>query len=448
VINGNLSAFKGKRVLLLQGPLGPFFKRLAGDLELAGAQVCKIDFNGGDWLFSPSNAIAFRGQMQEWPAFFEQVLIARKINTVLLFGDCRPVHRMAHEVAARRKLEIGVFEEGYVRPDYITLERFGVNGHSQIPRSPNFYLNTSQVDVPPTIKAGNTYWYAVCWAVLYYAFSALLWPIFRHYRHHRPLTLSEAWPWIRSAWRKLDCALKERGVQEELATALAGRFFLVPLQVHNDAQIHVHSHFDSVHAFIENVVSSFARNAPAATVLAIKHHPMDRGYHDHTRLIGQLARTYGIQDRVRYIHDQHLPTLLGHARGVVVVNSTVGLSALDHGTPLKVCGTALYDIQGLTYQGSLDDFWNHAEANSVNRMLFERFRSYLIQCTQLNGSFYRRLDPAGSCTGLIWPTSPKKDETVGSPGGESPQHVLPDMPLNLQVFPDIAGKREAMRSVI
>lgn len=46
-------------------------------------------------------------------------------------------------------------------------------------------------------------------------------------------------------------------------------------------------------------------------------------------------------DIIFYIHDQHLPALLEHARGAMMINSTVGLSAIHHNTPLKVCGTAI-----------------------------------------------------------------------------------------------------------
>jgi len=48
MIHGGLPASRGKRVLLLQGPQGPFFRRLAADLTEAGAVVHKVNFNGGD----------------------------------------------------------------------------------------------------------------------------------------------------------------------------------------------------------------------------------------------------------------------------------------------------------------------------------------------------------------------------------------------------------------
>ena len=95
-----------------------------------------------------------------------------------------------------------------------------------------------------------------------------------------------------------------------------------------------------------------------------------------------------------YIHDQHLPSLLKAARGVVVVNSTVGLSALGHGAPVKVCGAALYDMPGLTYQGKLRSFWHLAHTAAPEPDLVLRFKQALVSRTQLNGSFYRKIAQA------------------------------------------------------
>jgi len=402
MIAGGIEAFRGKRVLLLQGPLGPFFSRLARDLTSAGASVVKVNFNGGDWAFSRRNVVNFRGGESEWPAFFDNLLTKYEIDVVMLFGDCRPIHRVAHEIAHRRAIEIGVFEEGYIRPDYITLERFGVNGHSLIPRDPAFYFSTPLIPAEPTRALGKTYWFAVLWAILYYAASVLLWPSFRHYRHHRPLNAWEGLPWLRGVWRKWHAAYRERGWQARLSGELSKRYFLVALQVHTDAQVHVHSAFESVEQFLRLVMSSFAANAPADAYLSIKHHPLDRAYHDYARLIVAYAKALGVDERVVYIHDQHLPTLLDHARGVVVINSTVGLSAIHHGTPTKVCGDAIYDLPGLSYQGGLDDFWRDSAQFEVSQELYQRFRSYVIHGTQLNGSFYRRLDVPSSAAGLIW----------------------------------------------
>ena len=404
MIAPGVCAFRGKRVLLLQGPVGPFFWRLAKDLTQVGAKVFKINFNGGDWAFYPSGAINFFGRAEDWPVYFESTLDRLYIDVVILFGDCRPIHKVAHEIAHRRNLKIGVFEEGYVRPDYVTLEKFGVNDHSLLPRYPEFYLNTKLPLVEPPVRINNTFLYTVLWAILYYFVAGLLKPVFRHYQHHRPLTWLEALPWFRSYWRKGLYTVKEQGVLTHITGTLKESYFLVPLQVNNDAQVVTHSDFTSIVNFVEEVMSSFAQHAPVETTLVIKHHPMDRAYHDYSKLIIERARQLGLNERCIYIHDQNLPKLLQFARGVVVINSTVGLSALHHSTPLKVCGHANYDLKGLTYQGSLDDFWIKARECEPDSHLLQCFQRYIVNYTQLNGSFYRRLHPEMSATGFSWKT--------------------------------------------
>lgn len=384
----HVDTLQGKRVLLLQGPVGPFFRRLARQLRAAGAEVHKVNFNGGDCLFYAGQALRWRGPMESWPQHFAALLERLSIDVVLLFGDCRPIHRAACRVAQQRGIKVGAFEEGYVRPNFITFERFGVNGYSLIPRRPDFYTRLTGEVRALEREVGNTFWWAALWATLYYTASAVAYPLFSRYRHHRPLTLLEAWPWLRSGWRKLAYAWSERGLMRTLTGELSRKFFLVPLQLSSDSQVSEHSRFASVADFVSHVVGSFAQHAPRDTTLVIKHHPLDRGYHDYGRLIRTLARQKGLRGRLFYVHDQHLPTLFVHMRGAVVINSTVGFSALTHGAPLKTLGVAIYDLQGLTFEGTLDQFWSAAAHFRPNADLLQRFRDYLIEQTQINGSFY------------------------------------------------------------
>ena len=404
MISEGMRAFAGRRVLLLQGPVGPFFARLTADLRSVGATVHKVNFNAGDWFFYRTGAVNYRGTTEQWPAAFDQILHELGIEIVLLFGDCRPIHECVREVAARAGVELGVFEEGYVRPNFITLERFGVNGFSQFPRTPAAY-KTAATPLR-THAVGDTYWFMARYAAFYYVAAWLGRWLFPHYEHHRPIGATALWPWVRSAWRKLWFQWTERGTTARLSGELSGRYFLAPLQVFNDAQVEVHANFQGIEGFIQATMDSFAKHAPSGTVLVFKHHPMDRGHRDYQALIDHMAQLYGIRGRVHYIHDQHLPTLLRHARGVVVINSTTGMSALHHGLPTYVTGTALYDMPGLTYQGELDEFWLQASAHQPDHALFNRYRKHLIAATQINGSFYKPLSQTITTSGLAWTTRP------------------------------------------
>jgi capsular polysaccharide export protein len=405
MVHRGLKSFKEKQVLMLQGPVGPFFKNLAYDLEAVGATVLKVNFNGGDWFFSDTaNSIDFTGSVKEWPDFFQSLLRKHWIDTVILFGDCREHHSIAHSIATEKGIELGVFEEGYIRPDFITFEEYGVNGNSKISNDPAFYfgLDDNDIELPEVHHVGYTFWHAVKWAILYYFFSALLYPKFWSYRHHRPLNPFEGLYWIRSFWRKWFYKWKERKIESLAVSSMSKQYYLAPLQIATDAQIKYYYQHKSIEHFMKKVIHSFAQNAPKKTWLLIKHHPLDRGYHDYDRYIYRLAQQNNVSDRVKYIHDQHLPTLLNNARGCVLINSTVGLSAIHHNAPLKVCGEAIYDLEGLVYQGDIDTFWNEAENFIVDKELYLRFKGYLINHKQLNGNFYKPLNESKLKSGIVW----------------------------------------------
>jgi capsular polysaccharide export protein len=101
-----------------------------------------------------------------------------------------------------------------------------------------------------------------------------------------------------------------------------------------------------------------------------------------------------------------------------VVNSTAGLSAVGEGVPVKVCGEAIYDIQGLTFQGALDAFWPHAHLARPNPKLYRAFRAYLISHTQHQGSFYKRLEGVSYHSGVMW----------ADHGSSAPHHVASELP--------------------
>lgn len=377
-----------KRVLMLQGPMGNFFNRVAAWLEEHDIAVRKINFNGGDWLFHHRlQATNYRETLGTFPAFLTQFLQEHQIDGIVCFGDCRHYHTAAAELAALMGIPFFAFEEGYVRPNYITLERGGVNMHSLLPRSPGFYRSLPEIDVPQPQATHASFGRAAWSAMAYYLAGWALHGFYPHYRHHKIFSVVyEAKAWVRSFGRKHINYWRDRPVFDALLKHQDGQFFAVALQVYNDSQVHHHSHYHDIREFITEVLGSFAQHADKNHHLVFKHHPMDRGQRDYRRLLTSLSAQHGVAGRVHYVHDVHLPTLLRHSRGVVTINSTVGLSALYHDKPLRVMGRALYDLPGLTFQGELAQFWS--AQSRVDKVLWRRFRSFLITQTQLNGAFY------------------------------------------------------------
>jgi capsule polysaccharide modification protein KpsS len=385
--------------------MGPFFARLDEELRSLGHEVTRVAFNGGDLLFHHGeNVVAFRGAIDALPAFLAELVAARAIDTLIVFGDGRPIHRVALREASRLGVEVYVFEEGYLRPDWITLERDGVNDYSTMARDPEAYRGQPKPPLSVT-PVGATFGRNGVFATLYVVAMWLARPFFRPYVHHRPLTpLGETFYWIRSLVRKYLYRFLERGAQPMLTGELRGRFFLVPLQVHCDYQL-AHSDYASIEDFALEVIASFATHAPSDTHLVLKHHPMDRPYRNYARLFAEAAKRHAIQGRLHYIHDQHLPSLLDAARGVIVMNSTVGLQALHHGTPVLALGRGVFVMPGLTYGGRLEEFF--VDPVGLDPEVYAGFRHHLLRACQANGSFAKRLPGISTPTGVRWhPSAP------------------------------------------
>jgi len=120
--------------LFLQGPHGPFFSALGKMLRRAGAQVWRVGFNAGDraFWFHPRSYIPYLGTQDAWPDNFDAMLDERKVTDIVLYGDTRPIHAQAIARARARGVQVHVFEEGYIRPFWVTYAnragQFGYGG--------------------------------------------------------------------------------------------------------------------------------------------------------------------------------------------------------------------------------------------------------------------------------------------------------------------------------
>lgn len=414
-----------RNVLLLQGPVGPFFKKFSNQLEALGHNVLKVNLNGGDlYYYRHGKYLNFTSNASVWPAWIESVMVGREIERIYLFGDCRRYHRQAIDIAKRLGVEVYVFEEGYVRPNYVTLEKDGVNGFTSACDKNGIHDCLEQTELRsddlPSEPVANVFKAAARHCVQYYIAASVLSGMFKHYEHHRSLNIfTEGLYWIRSGLRKITYRFTERKTGQSI---LSGdqKYFLLPLQVHSDMQVRQHSEFQSIEKYLEHVISSFSRSKQEDYSLVIKHHPYDRGYKNYKSIIKKMALVYGLENRLHYVHDTDLPALLQNARGSVLINSTVGISSLYHGTPVKALGDAIYDFKGLTSQSTLEEFWKNPGV--VDQELFNRFRRYLIDKTQVNGSLYIDVKNADE-SGLNWPTA-LAAEHFGEPARRNPATVV------------------------
>ncbi|MBO9579611.1 MAG: capsular biosynthesis protein [Sphingobium sp.] len=371
--------------LFLQGPPGPFFAHLAAGLEAEGHRCNRINFHGGDWLDWRRQALNFTGDLNAWPDYLDNVLTDLAVTDIILFGDCRPLHERAVTLANERRVVVHVFEEGYIRPDWVTLERGGVNGHSRLPRDPQAYLRLAEglpaIPAYPPIPA--SFRQRALEALAYFTAGWLLRPCYPRYRSHRPYPASmEFLGWaLRFATRPIS------RVRAAITQRRLGRnaYFVLPLQLDSDHQIRTHSPFSGMTEAIAQVVSSFARHAPADTMLVIKEHPLDNGLKGWRKVVYRIARASGVSRRTLFLEHGDIQALVTRAAGVVTVNSTTGTLALSAGTPVAVLGVAVYDLAGVTHQGELDTFW--VAPGKPQLEIYDAFCRVLVSRCLLRGGF-------------------------------------------------------------
>jgi len=125
---------QSRSVLLLQGPVGPFFDRLTVWLKDNDVPtVNRVAFSGGDeWDCNASIALRFRGALLEWPMYLQYMFTTFKVDCIVLCGQARPHHAKAMVLASLLGIKVVVVEEGYFRPRYLSMELGGVNGYPHL----------------------------------------------------------------------------------------------------------------------------------------------------------------------------------------------------------------------------------------------------------------------------------------------------------------------------
>ncbi|WP_033315391.1 capsule biosynthesis protein [Limimaricola hongkongensis] len=381
-----------RRFLFLQGPHGPFFDRLAAMLRAAGAHCWRAGFNAGDAAFWRDRAsyIPYRGSAEDWPVAFDALIEEHGITDIVLYGDTRPVHATAVARARARGICVHVFEEGYLRPWWVTYERGGTNGHSRLMQIGIDEMRAALERSDPEITEAPAHWgdmrQHVFYGALYHWFVLFRNRTYAGFRAHRELPLATEARLYTTRLLLMPFIALDRIV----ATARIRRggypYHLALLQLEHDASFRAHSPFDRMSDFLELVIEGFARGAPRHHHLVFKAHPLENGQAPLKRIIRDLARAHGLEGRVHYLRGGKLARLLDAARTAVTVNSTAAQQVLWRGIPLKAFGRAVYSKPDLASPQPLAEFF--AQPLRPDRRAYRDYRRFLLETSQVSGGFY------------------------------------------------------------
>ena len=378
--------------LFLQGPHGPFFDRLGKMLRMAGAEVWRVGFNAGDraFWFHPKSYIAYRGTTEDWPDTLRSLIDDKNVTDIVLYGDTRPIHAQAVSEAKARGLTIHVFEEGYMRPYWVSYERGGSNGNSRLMDMtiPQMQAALAQSDIEAPLPPGH--WgdmrQHIFYGALYHWFVMFRNGKYRNFRPHRSLPVTKEFRLYVKRLLLMPLLSADRLIAT-LRIRLGGfPYHVALLQLEHDSSFQIHSPFETMADFLELVIDGFARGAPKHHHLVVKAHPLEDGRVPVRRDLKRLARQMGVSERVHFVRGGKLAQLLNDARSAVTVNSTAGQQVLWRGIPLKVFGRAVYAQPEFVSDQPLPEFF--AAASRPDNRAYKDYRRYLLETSQIPGGFY------------------------------------------------------------
>lgn len=379
---------------MLQGPHGPFFDRLARLLRAAGAQVWRCGFNIGDEYFwsDTRHFIRHDGGADEWPGHLDRILTAHNITDIVLYGDVRAIHAAASRLARERGITVHVFEEGYLRPYWISYERQGSNGNSALMQIPLAQMRAALREQVSEVRRPPAHWGDMrqhkFYGLSYHLLLLLANRRYRAYAGHRAIPVGRE---VRLNARRLLLSplyALQRRLQWRHLRLSGWPFSLVLMQLEHDSNFLGHSPFTRNAQFIDQVIEAFARAAPRHHHLVFKAHPLEDGRAGNRAAIRAAAERCGVTARIHYIRGGKLAEILSHARAVITVNSTGAQQALWRGIPVKALGRAVYEKPGLVSDQDLDEFFTHPAP--PDPQAYRVFRDYLLQTSQIPGGFYAR----------------------------------------------------------
>ena len=389
---------KQSHFLFLQGMQSSFFRRVGELLACKNCRVSRINLCAGDWLFwHGRHCENYSGTPAAWSDYIGSFLEEKGVTDLVLVGEQRRYHKEAVQAAKARGIKVIVTDFGYLRPDWIALEEQGMNGDSLLPKDftqiaamghdlPAASLEPVSADSEARMIFND---------VVYYCANLLGWSFFPHYVRSdmRPNPFKG---YCYSVMKWLRLGYDYRRTRDFVAAAEAGSYdyFLFAMQLEHDFQIVAYSRYVDMIEPLREVMQSFSAYGPEDCRLIIKNHPCDLGIRGWRKIIAGMASEYNLEGRVHFVDGgTAIDRLAGRACGLVTVNSTAGLRALQLGCPVKTLDQAIYSMKGLTWQESLDTFWSQVQPPDRQRVAL--FIKVIATKLHVRGVFFK--EPGLTC---------------------------------------------------
>lgn len=383
-------------ILLLQGPVGPFFDDLQKAFIEENIPNKRILFNPGDTLFSTQKEYTeqFKGNLEDWSKWIKNYLIENKINYIVLYGSDRPIHSIARKAALELNVNVLSLEEGYFRPGYVTIEEGGNNTSSPLAgKLPNKSFNSDPYLLDGISQKNiykNSFRNKCLYSFSYYLVSELFSSSGQRKLFHKHINLlNQVKSWAKNYILWYLKRKKEIFLYQEISI---NDYYLVVLQMDADMQSRFQSNGWKKMDLIKETIQSFSRFAPKSSKLVFKVHPLERGHYRHFELIKSIAVNFGVLSRIYVVQTGGIAKWLKSAKGMITINSTAGFSAIYHGCPILVLGNAIYDHPNFSYkyesESDLNGFWEKFSVYQCNNEERTNYLNWIKSIACVEGDYF------------------------------------------------------------
>lgn len=387
---------KTKQFLFLQGPISPLFRKTAAILKRHGHFVLRVNLCFGDKLLwgNDLDSVDFHGKMADFGEYIANIIKAHDITDLVLISEQRSYHKIAIEQAKKNGVQVIVTDLGYLRPDWITLELNGISRESLFPKDPEIikvmaknlpYPNMTQIYV-------DKFWYDVSLDMMYHISTILLkfkFPFYKTYLVYHPI-INYLGVLRHIILRKFSTKKTANLIDNLILKKID--YFVLAMQLEQDYQIREYSPYESQLEVLDEVIQSFSmyiKTTNNSSKLIIKIHPLDPLLINWKKKVRDIADKFDVTKNVIVILGGDLTLLLKYSRGLIVVNSSVGVRAIMLGVPVLTLGDALYNIEGLvTTKDDLATFW--LEYKAAEPELRDAFIKLLSSTIQIKGGYYNK----------------------------------------------------------
>lgn len=164
-------------------------------------------------------------------------------------------------------------------------------------------------------------------------------------------------------------------------------YVFVPFQVHDDTQVIIHSpninNMEELAACVATAVKKHNQLQNDNLSIIIKEHPSDNGRTDYA----PLKQKY---PEITFLQTYSIEALINNAKGVITINSSVGIESLLKHKKVITLGNAAYNIEGIVTQASSVDELTSA-LNSLETLadgdLINHFLYYIRYIYSIEGSW-------------------------------------------------------------